>query len=128
MKLTSQVERKQKAYNEAMRKRAQVNHSAGKAPRTYKEPQVRTLPIPSVARVSEPFDKGKPKWTNRIPTQLSVAVPIDCQLVANSGGYEIRTDSRGLKKYTRKVAKTPCKKPLNTSRKNLRKLKNAISN
>ncbi len=97
MKLTSQVERKKKAYNEAMKKRAQVNRSAGKAPVNHKEPQVRTHSIPSVARVSEPFDKGKPKWTNKIPHQLSVAKPKGYQFTTNSGGYEIRRDTPKVK-------------------------------
>ena len=41
MKLTYMVDRKKKAYNKAMRNRAKVNHSAGKAPINHKEPQIR---------------------------------------------------------------------------------------
>jgi len=35
------VERKRKAYNRAIRKRALVNHTAGKEHKNYKTPQVR---------------------------------------------------------------------------------------
>ena len=61
MKTTQQVERKQKAYNRAMKKRSQVTQSAGKEPVNRKEPQVRTLPLPTVQRVTEPFTKTSSK-------------------------------------------------------------------
>lgn len=59
MKETKKVEKSQKKYNARMSERRNKVNTAGRKHKEYiTKPQARNLSIPSVQRVSEPFEKS----------------------------------------------------------------------